>query len=222
MTPITGMRISGKISTGVRIADSGPMISRSSASTTNVYGRFRAIRTNSVMAQAFLGQAIYDERDAVRHYPKYRQMPNVGPLKSLHFRENVKISCRNMPASECQFSVNASDQVHRRKTGDRRNCLISGQEASRLPSRRPHAAQARRPQFRRRPENRECLNDRLRRLKFRHLQSPDGARPIAPDLQRYRPSPARWHVRLHRGHDGIAGLRPDPASNWKRSGWASL
>ena len=35
-TPMTGIRISGKISVGVRSAASGPMISRSSASTTNV------------------------------------------------------------------------------------------------------------------------------------------------------------------------------------------
>ncbi len=35
-TPITGMRISGKMSVGVRSAASGPMIRSRSASTTNV------------------------------------------------------------------------------------------------------------------------------------------------------------------------------------------
>ncbi len=35
-TPITGMRMSGKMSVGVRSAASGPMIRSSSASTTNV------------------------------------------------------------------------------------------------------------------------------------------------------------------------------------------
>src|ERR1700709_819629 len=49
-TPITGMRISGKMSVGVRIAARGPMIRMSNASTTNVYGRLRAILT-----MAFIG-----------------------------------------------------------------------------------------------------------------------------------------------------------------------
>jgi len=35
-TPITGIRMSGKMSVGVRSAASGPMINSSSASTTNV------------------------------------------------------------------------------------------------------------------------------------------------------------------------------------------
>ena len=35
-TPMTGMRMSGKMSVGVRSAASGPMINSSSASTTNV------------------------------------------------------------------------------------------------------------------------------------------------------------------------------------------
>ena len=46
-TPITGMRMSGKMSVGVRSAASGPMIRRSSASTTKVYGRLSAIRTSA-------------------------------------------------------------------------------------------------------------------------------------------------------------------------------
>src|SRR5258708_26740556 len=54
-TPITGIRMSGKMSVGVRSAASGPMIRRSSASTTKVYGRLSAIRTSAIMNQAFLG-----------------------------------------------------------------------------------------------------------------------------------------------------------------------
>src|ERR1700722_20491566 len=56
-TPITGIRISGKMSVGERSAASGPMIRRSSASTTNVYGRLKAIRTSAVIDRAFLDQA---------------------------------------------------------------------------------------------------------------------------------------------------------------------
>ena len=44
-TAITGMLMSGKMSVGVRNAASGPMMSSSSASTTNVYGRCSAMRT---------------------------------------------------------------------------------------------------------------------------------------------------------------------------------
>src|SRR5260221_8785436 len=54
-TPITGIRMSGKMSVGVRSAASGPMIRRSSASTTKVYGRLSAIRTSAIINQAFLG-----------------------------------------------------------------------------------------------------------------------------------------------------------------------
>jgi hypothetical protein len=46
---MTGMRISGKMSVGVRRAASGPMINSSRASTTNVYGRLNAIRTSAIM-----------------------------------------------------------------------------------------------------------------------------------------------------------------------------
>src|SRR5712664_4323187 len=56
-TPITGIRMSGKISVGVRSAASGPIISRSSASTTKVYGRLSAIRTSAIINRAFLGPA---------------------------------------------------------------------------------------------------------------------------------------------------------------------
>src|SRR6202000_2881664 len=56
-TPITGMRISGKMSVGVRSAASGPMIRSSSASTTKVYGRLSAIRTSAIISQVFPGPA---------------------------------------------------------------------------------------------------------------------------------------------------------------------
>ena len=56
-TPMTGMRISGKMSVGVRSAASGPMISRRSASTTKVYGRLSAMRTSAIMKRAVPGQA---------------------------------------------------------------------------------------------------------------------------------------------------------------------
>src|SRR6201996_6983792 len=52
-TPITGMRMSGKISVGVRSAARGPRISSRSASTTNVYGRLSAIRTSAIISQVF-------------------------------------------------------------------------------------------------------------------------------------------------------------------------
>ena len=46
---ITGILISGKISTGVREAASGPMMRSRSARTTNVYGRRNAMRTMAVI-----------------------------------------------------------------------------------------------------------------------------------------------------------------------------
>src|ERR1700689_2745124 len=45
------------MSVGVRSAASGPIISRSSASTTKVYGRLRAMRTSAVIQRAILAQA---------------------------------------------------------------------------------------------------------------------------------------------------------------------
>src|ERR1700753_925981 len=48
-TPITGIRISGKMSVGVRSAASGPMIRINSASTTKVEGRPSAILTMAFM-----------------------------------------------------------------------------------------------------------------------------------------------------------------------------
>src|SRR3954464_6066551 len=52
MIAITGMRMSGKMSTGVRRAASGPMIRIVRASTTNVYGRRKAMRTSAIIRQA--------------------------------------------------------------------------------------------------------------------------------------------------------------------------
>src|SRR5687767_772723 len=43
------MRISGNMSTGVRSAASWPTIMSSNAITTNVYGRFNAMRTMPIM-----------------------------------------------------------------------------------------------------------------------------------------------------------------------------
>lgn len=56
-TPMTGMRMSGKMSVGVRSAASGPIINRSSASTTKVYGRLSAMRTSAIIKRAFPSQA---------------------------------------------------------------------------------------------------------------------------------------------------------------------
>ena len=104
------------------------------------------------------------------------------------------------------------------KFRSRRNCPISVQAACRRLSHRRLAEPARLQRFPRRRGIRECAGDRRRRRKFHHLRQPIAARPTAPGLPRYRPSPARWHVRLHHGHDGIAELRPDPVSNCSRSG----
>ncbi|MGY4569002.1 hypothetical protein ACVWY5_002072 [Bradyrhizobium sp. USDA 3256] len=52
-TPITGMRMSGKMSVGVRNAASGPIINSRIASTTKVYGRLSAIRTSAIIKEAF-------------------------------------------------------------------------------------------------------------------------------------------------------------------------
>src|SRR5471032_389680 len=50
MTAITGMRISGKMSVGVRNAANGPAIRIRIASTTKVYGFPNAIRTSACIA----------------------------------------------------------------------------------------------------------------------------------------------------------------------------
>ena len=48
-----GILISGKISTGVRDAARGPTMSRRSANTTKLYGRFNAMRTRAIMRRRF-------------------------------------------------------------------------------------------------------------------------------------------------------------------------
>src|SRR5690606_21451564 len=48
---ITGIRISGKMSVGVRSAANGPKISSSNAITTKVYGRCSAVRTTPTSKQ---------------------------------------------------------------------------------------------------------------------------------------------------------------------------
>ena len=72
---------------------------------------------------------------------------------------------------------------------------------------------AHRRRFPRPPESPEFSADPPPRRRFRRRRPPAAARPIAPILRRCRPSPARWHVRPHRGHDVPAGPRPRPASN---------
>ena len=64
-TPITGMRMSGKMSVGVRSAASGPMIISSSANTTKVYGRLSAMRTSAIIPQQFLYRAEADATDTL-------------------------------------------------------------------------------------------------------------------------------------------------------------
>jgi hypothetical protein len=38
-------------------------------------------------------------------YLKYRKMANVRPVKSLHFRENVKISCKTCRRQSANFPL---------------------------------------------------------------------------------------------------------------------
>jgi hypothetical protein len=38
-------------------------------------------------------------------YLKYRKMANVRPVKSLHFRENVKISCKTCRQQNASFPL---------------------------------------------------------------------------------------------------------------------
>src|SRR5882724_7885277 len=92
-TPITGIRMSGKISVGVRNAASGPRIRRSSASTTNVYGRLSAIRTNAVIERAFLDEwAFRDQSRGIRgnscaDLPELRKNGQHLSVIGLHFRD---------------------------------------------------------------------------------------------------------------------------------------
>src|SRR6476619_3833991 len=50
---MTGMRMSGKMSVGVRSAARGPTIRSSNAMTTKVSGRVRAMRTSDTMRDRF-------------------------------------------------------------------------------------------------------------------------------------------------------------------------
>src|SRR5258708_27531893 len=87
-TPITGIRISGKMSVGVRSAASGPIIRRSSASTTKVYGRLSAIRTRAIINRAFLGRrelAPQKGQFVGLIYPKRDKKGNIPDTSGLHF-----------------------------------------------------------------------------------------------------------------------------------------
>src|SRR5229473_1375556 len=87
-TPITGMRISGKMSVGVRSAASGPIIRRSSASTTKVYGRLSAIRTSAIINRAFLGRrelAPQKGQFVGLIYPNRYKKANIHHAPVIHF-----------------------------------------------------------------------------------------------------------------------------------------
>src|ERR1700680_2140560 len=86
-TPITGIRMSGKISVGVRSAARGPRIASSNASTTNVYGRLRAIRTIAVIEQVFLYQSRGTRGNSRADLPEMRQNGQPGRPPRLQFRE---------------------------------------------------------------------------------------------------------------------------------------
>ncbi len=49
MTEMTGMSMSGKMSVGIREIVTAPRMTMSTDITTNVYGRFSAIRTSHIM-----------------------------------------------------------------------------------------------------------------------------------------------------------------------------
>src|SRR5580704_6687828 len=69
-TAITGMRMSGKMSTGVRSAESGPTIRISNASTTKVYGRRSAMRTIPTIQRLLPGGgALYVANHVLRRAP---------------------------------------------------------------------------------------------------------------------------------------------------------
>src|SRR6266853_1088242 len=115
-TPITGMRISGKMSVGVRSAASGPMIRSSSARTTNVYGLLSAIRTNAIINEATPGKAV------------------IGSLKG-----------QSAPADLPESNRNANAAGRRRPSRPRHSSCLHGRgrSRSRQPAalRRPHRIQ---------------------------------------------------------------------------------
>src|ERR1700740_816333 len=75
------------MSVGVRKAARGPRIRRSSASTTKVYGRLRAIRTSAVIKRAFLDRAgelaIHRQKSLALIYPNCAGLANARP-RPLH------------------------------------------------------------------------------------------------------------------------------------------
>src|SRR5262249_30305780 len=90
---MTGILMSGKMSVGVRSAVSGPMMSSSSASTTNVYGRRSATRTMPTSIARFHDPARRWTRtrvasgfgcDEVRAGGRLRLRPHAGPHLSGH------------------------------------------------------------------------------------------------------------------------------------------
>ena len=50
-------------------------------------------------------------------YLKYRKMANVRPAKSLHFRENVKISCKTCRRQSASFPLTHQIKCVGKKTG---------------------------------------------------------------------------------------------------------
>src|ERR1700687_4737138 len=92
-TPMTGMRISGKMSVGVRKAASGPIINRSSASTTKVYGRLSAMRTSAIIKRGAPGQVEGQEPPSESLFvgadlPELRQKPSVRRRFRLHILDS--------------------------------------------------------------------------------------------------------------------------------------
>src|ERR1700722_4198752 len=87
-TPITGIRISGKMSVGVRSVASGPIINSSSASTTKVYGRLSAIRTSAIIKRAFpreAGIGLPEGQFVALIYPNRGKKANAHDPARLHF-----------------------------------------------------------------------------------------------------------------------------------------
>src|ERR1700720_50625 len=79
--------MSGKISGGVRSAARGPRIRSSSASTKNVYGRLRAMRTIAVIEQAFLHQSHGSRGNSRADLAEMQQNGQPGRPPRLQFRE---------------------------------------------------------------------------------------------------------------------------------------
>jgi hypothetical protein len=71
------------------------MIRRSSASTTNVYGRLKAIRTSAVIERAFLGQAnelaIEEENHSGRFTRTMLKLPTPGRASTMQC--SISLTC---------------------------------------------------------------------------------------------------------------------------------